>query len=96
MKSYTEWKKLGIIWICGGIDSYGHVIGHAYYIHSPSSESCHTPKEASISSWRWDVNNQNFMDHFIPPKRQLTKDEWFKVQDWLVKNGYAEDDSFKI
>lgn len=77
--------------MCGGIDANGAVIAHPVY---RGDDVNHTPAEASISSWRWDVTGQCFMDHSIPQKRDLTDDELFAIADWLIKNGYAEEESF--
>lgn len=38
--------------------------------------------------------DQMMMEHMIPQKRDMTEDEWYAVQDWLIKNGYADEDSF--
>jgi len=92
MKNHDKWWDTNIHWICGGIDSYGNVIGHPCY-HDDSDLS-HTPAEKAITSFRWNVADQMFMEHMIPQKRDMTEDEFFKVQDWLIKNGYADDESF--
>jgi len=92
MTNYDKWRDTDILWVCGGIDSYGHIIGHPCY-HQDSDLS-HTPEERAITSFRWKVANQMMMDHMIPQKRDMTEDEWYAVQDWLIKNGYADAESF--
>ena len=86
-----NWTK-EIMWIVGGIDAYGHVIGHE--VLKDGYDSAHTAEEKAHTPWRWDVSEQMMMDHLIPPPRDMTEDEFIKVQDWLVNRGYAEDKSF--
>ena len=97
MIDYEKWSDFAeeneILWICGGIDAYGAVIGHKA-LHDDSSTHAHTAAEKAISSWRFDVSQQNFMQHFIPQRRRLDGDEWASVQNWLVTKGFAEDESF--
>lgn len=98
MTDYKKWTDYSdeheILWVCGGIDAYGSVIGHVAYDNGFAS--CHTAAEKAISSWRFEVSSQDFMNHFMPPKRQLTIEEFHSVQNWLVKNGYADDESFEF
>ena len=83
------------MWVSGGIDAYGGVIGHpCALLGEYIGDQEHTAEEKAITTFRWDVNSQEFMDHMLPPKRHMSEDEYCKVQDWLVNNGYADDESF--
>jgi len=93
----TNWKEIEsekeIIWICGGIDCHGVVHGHASCRRGGTLAHTAEEKNGGVT-WRWDVGNQQFMDHIIPPRRYMTEEDWCKIQDWLIKNGYAEPASF--
>jgi len=90
MKNFREKK---IKWICGGINSHGHVLGHESYFGC-SSYDCHTDEEKAFgTTFRWNPYDQMFMDHFIPQRREATDEEVIKICDWLVKHGYATDET---
>ena len=82
-------------WVCGGIDSHGHVIGHAHW-DDDNSDGSHTPEESAITSWRWSVREQRFMSHFLPPKRHMTNEEHLRVGEWLLKHGYTDEATFEL
>ena len=86
-------EKYGTAWVSGGIDSYGTVIGH---ICTSDLGSSHTPEEKSIAPWRWSLCKQEFLDDFgpIPAPRQLTSEEYFRVVDWLINRGYADETAY--
>jgi len=93
-----DWSDTGIMWVSGGIDHNGVVVGHpCYLLNQHGKEDCepeHTAEEKYSTPWRWSVSDQMFMDHMIPPKRHMTEDEIFAVHDWLIEHGYADENSF--
>lgn len=81
-----------VIWICGGIDSYGHVIGHPFYEDDPYSDAnIHTAEEKKGTPWRWDVADQEFIFSMLF-KRDLTTEEHVRISDWLISRGWKNDD----
>lgn len=88
-----DWRDTNIMWVSGGIDSYGVVTGHPC-LFDGTGDPEHTPEEKAHTPWRWHVSDQMMMHHMIPQKRDLTDEEWVKIQDWLVSHGYADDSSF--
>lgn len=82
------------MWVCGGIDSNGVVIAHAYWDGDDvDSVGTHTLEEKACgATWRWNPNDKYLMDDMIPQPRKLTKDEIFKIEDWLFKHGYLKGD----
>ena len=86
-------ERSDIMWVSGGISYHGVVTGRACMLEGHTQEeACHTDEDKAGTTWRWDVNDQMFMAQFIPQKRNLTVDETFAVEDWLVKHGYKEED----
>ena len=79
-----------VMWVSGGVDDRGHVIGHPCSFDD--KEAAHTPEEKALTTWRWSVLEQDFMAPFIPPKRFMIPDEVTKVRDWLFKQGYMSED----
>jgi len=80
--------------VVGGIDIHGVVIAHVY-IPMQDSELAHTSEEKANVSFRWEVCDQMFMDIHDSTMRNMTEDERFIIQDWLIKRGYADEESFE-
>ena len=80
--------------IVGGIDIHGVVIAHEY-IPMQDSELAHTSEEKANVSFRWEVCDQVYMDTYDSTMRNMTEDERFMIQDWLIKRGYADEESFE-
>lgn len=82
-----------IVWVCGGIDSHGVVTGHKYMNSDCESIGHHTNEEkASGTTWRWDPQEQYFMMNFRSSVGRLSLEEIHKIEDWLVKHGYKEEE----
>jgi len=82
-------EKRWLKWVCGGIDSNGVVVGHAYWSDDRSEIACHTSEEKACgATWRMNGHDKWLMSSMIPQPRRLTEDEIFKIEDWLIKHGY--------
>lgn len=86
--------------VIGGFNTYGQLITHIYYLHddySSSNNLAHTPEEkASGATFRWNIKHQYYESHFISQRRDMTDEERMILQDWLIANGYADEDRFDV
>lgn len=82
--------------VAGTIDWLGNI--EAYPSEGIDAHKAHS----SGKHWRWLVHSQEF--HDIMPRtlaehnnrrfNEVSPEEHFLICDWLVKNGYADDDIF--
>lgn len=91
---FDEENDRFLMWVCGGINSHGVVVGHAYWSDGGMHDGHHTVEEKACgTTWRWN-HSEGFMFNFIPQPRKMTTEEYTIVEDWLIKKGYATDEDY--
>ena len=78
------------MWVIGCIDSHGAIVAR----HAASSASggliMHTKDESKGKRWRWNIWGQEFHAAFKTPLHELTKEEYFLINDYLERKGYKK------
>lgn len=85
----TPWDNHDSMWVVGCIDHAGAITARA----AVGLDSMHRRAESRGKRWRWCIWTQEFCA-VRPGMGELTEEEIFIVMDWLVKNGYTDDERF--
>lgn len=73
------------MWVVGCIDSYGAITAR---VVTGNQSILHTVDESKGKRWRWNIWGQEFHSTRNPTLDRLSDEEFFIVEDWLVKHGH--------